>query len=80
MKKTKKEETTNIQTEDVVEETKEHTNDTDKKADSSQLEKAPNKVTKDPEEVSNRIYKKIMVCKFCYYTIIDNRWIYVVYV
>ena len=58
MKKTKKEETTNIQTEDVVEETKEHTNDTDKKADSSQLEKAPNKVTKDPEEVSNRIYKK----------------------
>ena len=49
---------TNIQTEDVVEETKEHTNDTDKKADSSQLEKAPNKVTKDPEEVSNRIYKK----------------------
>lgn len=44
--------------EDVVEETKEHTNDTDKKADSSQLEKAPNKVTKDPEEVSNRIYKK----------------------
>lgn len=58
MKKTKKEEAISIQTEDVVEETKEHTDDTEKNVNSSQLDNASNKVTKDPEEVSNRIYKK----------------------
>ena len=58
MKKTKKEEAISIQTEDVVEETKEHTDDTEKNVNSSQLDNTSNKVTKDPEEVSNRIYKK----------------------
>lgn len=55
MKKTKKEES--VQTDDVVEETKEYADEADK-VDSPQPEKVPNRVTKDPEEESNRIYKK----------------------
>ena len=77
MKKTKKEETISIQTEDVVEETEEHTDDTDK-VDSPQLEKAPNRMPKDQEEVSNRVYKKNKW--YVNFAVIDNRRIYVVYI